>query len=160
MDSPNMVNARAYATATVVVVLLLVIGVYVWYEWPGLWNEFSWGGGQKVQFTPSAGGTVAGLRFKDCVFTTKNPAGVTASWNVSSVLNGMSAAYDLPVTQDFNVLKIGGSGLTPLNPFTFRKKGFNDTVTVPTKTASALWAAVPPAATTLTGKVRNFASRK
>lgn len=142
----------AYLLATIVVVLLLILVAYFWYNRSSAWSSFSYTGGQKVAFTVPDGKPVKSLRFRKCVFTTANPSGNTQSWDVTAVLNGMAAAYDVPNREV--TLPLGGSKQVPLNPFSFIKAGFNDTETVPTSADSTNWGSVPSAATKLVGDVR------
>lgn len=147
-----METAAAYFVATVVVVLLLVAAAYAWYNNPSAWESISAKGGDTVAF--SAGGRPLNrLRFKDCVFTTQSPSGEVKSWEVTAVLNGMAAAYDVPAPGK-TALTLGGSSAVALNPFSFTKSGFNDGATVPTQADSAEWAGVPDNMTTLVGKMR------
>ena len=146
-----METAAAYIVALLVVLVLLVVAAFAWYHQPSKWKSFSYVGGDVVTFV--TGTTPLGrLRFKGCTFTTANPANTPATWDVTGVLNGMSAAYDIPVGK--YELSLGGSAKHPLNPFSFTKVGFNDITTVPTAAANNTWAAVPNSATTLTGMMR------
>jgi hypothetical protein len=147
-----MSPAGAYILATVTVLLILVGAAYGWYNQPSKWVEFKYTGGSSPAFG-TQGMPISRLRFRDCQFTTANPDGVAASWDVSAVLNSMAAAYDIPSLNQWELKLYGGSS-GGLNPFSFKRKGFNTTDVVPTAAASQKWTTVPPASTTLTGKMR------
>ena len=147
-----MEPAAAYITAAVVVLLLLVAAAYAWYHRPSKWVQFSYAGGDKVSFS-TGGLPINRLRFKSCVFRTANPAGTARQWDVTGVLNGMAAAYDVKGISK-SALTLGGSQQIPLNPFSFKLGGFNDESVVDSAAASMQWGTVPAAATSLVGKVR------
>lgn len=147
-----MNQTGAYVTATLAVLVLLLVGAFAWYHNPGKWVKFEYKGGQPVTFK-TGGAPVNRLRFKGVVFYTASPDGQRAAWDVSAVLNGMAAAYDIK-SVTVTELSLGGSQKIALNPFSFKKPGFNTTAEVPTAAASAKWGAVPAASTALTGMVR------
>lgn len=148
-----MDSLSAYIVATLVVLLLLVAAAYAWYNNPSKWVSFSYGGGDTVTFD-TRGPQINRLRFKDCVFKTANPAGAVQQWDVTAVLNGMSTAYNVPTKKVITTLTLGGGKGIPLNPFSFKKDGFNTTADVPTAADSQKWSVVPKSATSLTGKMR------
>lgn len=143
--------AAAAAAALVVVLLLLLAGAFAWYHNPRAWKSFSYAGGDAVAFSTD-GAPLDRLRFRGCTFATVNPQGLAAQWDVTAVLNGMAAAYDVPISK--SELTLGGSARIPLNPFSFTRAGYNDPATVPTAAASTAWGAAPPAATRLVGQLR------
>jgi len=150
-------DPAAFGLAFVGVLLLLLIGAFAWYHWPGSWEAFEFYGGSRPAWPAPAGEKVNSLRFEGCTFTTANPQGEKASFDVTPVLNGMAVAYDVPLAPGMsNTLFLGGSEgqQIPLNPFSFVIPGFNDRGAVPDSTARDRWKVVPPGATKLTGRVR------
>lgn len=147
----KMDTGPAYILAILIVLVLLVGVAYGWYNFSGSWSDFSYTGGQKVAFS-SGKRQINRLRFRKCIFTTQDPSGKKASWDVTAILNGMAVAHD--IDSNNNKLPLGGSSQIPLNPFSFIQGGFNDRAAVPTAADRDTWQKVPDSATTLTGEMR------
>lgn len=116
-----MSQGAALILGLVVVLVVLVVGAWVWYYATG-WKSFEYKAGDTVSFLPAKGGTVAGLRFRQTVFTIVDRTGAPVrAEDVSQVLTGMAVAYD--------GARRAPSTLTlarPLNPFSFTVRGVND----------------------------------
>jgi len=156
-----MDHVTSYVLATVVVLVLLALSAYVWYNYLNTWNTIKETGGQVVVFDALMK-TPAWIRFRNCKFTTTSPQGVTKTWDVTAVLNGMAAAHPKNPTSmgSPTSLTLGGGAQAPLNPFSFVLKGFNDVNTVTTAAESATWAAVPLSSTKLTGEWTVLGAKK
>lgn len=149
-----MSPAASYVIAVLTVLLLLVAAAYAWYNHGNTWKQFSAAGAADPHAPALTFDTVtrtpAWIRFRNCTFTTQNPQGQTATWDVTAVLNGMATAH--PTTPPSMSYPTALSLSDPLNPFSFVQAGFNDKATVPTAADSLAWGQVPASATSLTGE--------
>lgn len=92
---------------------------------------------------------ISDLRFKGCVFTVTDPQGQQHAADVTAVLNGMAVAFRGATAAVPQTLYLD----RPLNAFSFRIPGVNDSATVTSAAAAAAWA---NSATTLTGQFRTI----
>jgi hypothetical protein len=136
--------AADISLSIIIVVIIFIILAFVWDKFIGL-TKFSAGKSSVVSWFVTGKKDITDLRFQECIFTVVMPSGVTKSVDVSSVINGMAAAYvgNAIIPQTLTLVK-------PLNPFSFVIKGFNDVATVPNPSTPA-W---KNAKVTLTGKYR------
>jgi hypothetical protein len=100
-------------------------------------------------WTAAGGQNISALRFKNCVFTVVDPQGQTHTADETSVLNGMAVAYRGATSAVPASLYLD----RPLNAFSFKLAGVNDSATVPTAAAAAAWAG---SATALAGESRTI----
>ncbi len=123
--------------AAVVVIAILIVAAFVWYNYTG-WQAFSFQTGDSASWALPAQADISLLRFKGCTFTVTRGDGVTRTYDVTPVLNGMAAAY-AGGTSNPPLLKL----TRPLNAFSFVIPGFNDSRTVSDPTVPP-WCSSPP----------------
>jgi hypothetical protein len=144
-------DGPAAAIALLAVIVIVLVVAFGWYHYTG-WTTFSYRVGESPSWTPSTGGDVSRLRFKDCVYTITRGDKVVKTQDVTPVLNSMA------VSQKGNAKQPKALTLDrPMNPFSFVITGFNDRKSVPDPTV-APWCTAPPAKCTSDSTCPNFVS--
>jgi len=137
---------KEVVVAGLIALLVLTIGACAYYHQTG-WNDFSFREKQTVVFPAPRG--IGRLRFKSATFQVLTPAGPVA-WDVTAVLNGIAGAHaSVESSADHLTLAAG----IPLNPFSFKKVGFNDRATVPSAAEARAWEG---RVVQLSGKIRTL----
>jgi hypothetical protein len=130
----------AAALAALTVLVVIAIAAYAWSSMG--WTAFVARTGDTPAWTPPAGKDVSRLRFRNCKFTVARSDGVTQARDVTTVLDGMAAAY---AGAKGALMPAALALVRPLNAFSFTIPGFNDRAAVPDPAAPP-WCAGPPAA--------------
>jgi len=117
-----MLNKTQRIILAIVVIIVVIIGLaYILNKYTG-WQNFSMKKGENFQMTNIDSTEISKLKFRSCIFTTTGKDGTTKTANVTSVLNGMVAAYDGNTNKNY-IFKLDDPGLSP---YSFQLPGFND----------------------------------
>lgn len=107
--------------AIVVALTIAILYGFILSKYTG-WKQFSMKKGENFLMNNIDSTKISNIKFRNCIFTTTGTDGSSKSLDVSSVLNGMVAAYKGNTNNNY-VFKLDDPGLSP---YSFQIPGFND----------------------------------